>query len=211
MRGYWLSRLAYAVLLLCMACSDGPSTESSVTRDSESSLSPPEPSYPIVAGERLGTLRILDRMDTVSQKLGPAVFSDSGAGTTVSRYELKDGGNEADLILILTFEPQDSMRKDLQVARTTFTRYRDSFGLGVGSGRDSIASHYALESPAAVFVSGGDSLWVHDTGEGLTFELDANGICRGLAVHTTNRKPTVHYRADYPEMATIDPAEPAIE
>ena len=155
----------------------------------------------LVPGERLGGLRLLARMETVDSLLGPPVYSDSGAGTTVARYRTVVGGDSVELLLILTFEPTDDMRKDLQVARTVARVYRDTFDLGVGSSLEAFSAHYTLDGPLASYATGADSVQVYDTGNGLAVEIDRAGVCRGVAVHVRDRYPTVNYRPDYPEMA----------
>ncbi|WP_116125654.1 hypothetical protein [Lewinella sp. IMCC34183] len=186
--------------LFCAAC--GTDTVASATQETAAPERPVDSTLLIVPGHRLGPLTVLQRMDSVANTIGTPTFSDSGAGTTVSTYRLADGADSAELVLILTFEPTDNMRKDLQVARTTARKFHDSYGIGVGSQREELESRYNLEGPLSTFAVAGDSVRLYDTGTGLSFEFDARGTCRGLAVHAQSRYPTSNYRPDYPEMAT---------
>ena len=190
--------------LLCAACGSdtAPVATAPAATETASPERPVDSTLLIVAGHRLGPLIVLERSDSVVNTIGTPTFSDSGMGTTVATYRLADGTDSADLVLILTFEPTDSMRKDLQIARTTARKFQDSHGIGVGSRRTDVQQHYDLAGPLSTFAVAGDSMYVYDTGTGLAFEFDGGGVCQGLAVHALTRYPTSNYRPEYPEMAT---------
>ena len=187
--------LAY-LSLLTLACTD-PATEAT-----EVGARPtvPDSTTLIVPGRRLGLIPVHARPEVLESLLKPPYRSDSGAGTTVAYYQSPLPGDTTTLTVILTMEPEDSMRKNVQIIRTGSPRYRDEYGLGVGSPRDSIAKNYALSERLASYGEGSDSVAVYATGTGLTWEIDTDGNCRGLSVHDTRRTPSPNYRPDYPEM-----------
>ncbi|PPK88669.1 hypothetical protein CLV84_1639 [Neolewinella xylanilytica] len=198
-----------AILLVVLTCCVVACGESNPTdTDSDSGQTPVavDPTTLIVPGRQLGRVPVHARPETLDSLLGAPYRSDSGAGTTVAYYRSPFPGDTTTLTAILTFEPDDNMRKELQTLRTASPMYRDSFGLGVGSARADILRRYALRNPVGRFPDGRDSVVVYPTGTGLTFELDPAGVCRGLSVHATDHRPTGNYRPDYPEMATEEVA-----
>ena len=188
--------LACCLSLLTVACSD-PEPQSS---ESNTRTSAPDSTILILPGRQLGQISVHARPEVLDTLLGQPYRSDSGAGTTVAYYHPPLEGDTTTLTIVLTLEPDDSMRKNVQIVRTGSPRYRDEYGLGVGSPRARITEHYALSERLATYVMTGDSVGVYATGTGLTWEIDARGTCRGLSVHDTRRTPFPNYRPDYPEM-----------
>ena len=188
--------LAYCLFLLTVACSD----PEPATSDDDIRTSAPDSTILILPGRQLGQIHVHARPEVLDTLLGQPYRSDSGAGTTVAYYHSPLEGDTTTLTVVLTLEPDDSMRKNVQIVRTGSPEYRDEYGLGVGSSRERIAEHYNLSGSLGGYPASGDSVGVYATATGLTWEIDAEGICRGLSVHDTRRTPSPNYRPEYPEM-----------
>ena len=188
--------LAFCLTLFTVACTDAEPA----TSDADIRASAPDSTILILPGRQLGQIPVHARPEVLDTLLGQPYRSNSGAGTTVAYYNPRLKDDTTTLTIILTLEPDDSMRKNVQIVRTESPRYRDEHGLGVGSSRARITDQYPLSERLATYVMTGDSVGVYATGTGLTWEIDSHGTCRGLSVHDTRRTPSPDYRPDYPEM-----------
>jgi len=170
-----------------------------------SKVNPPDSNYLIVAGERIGKVKIGEDVSSL-EVLGRPDISDAAMGKAWLTWKGKrdEHNNATELNVYTTYKDNTMRQKTVQQIRTTSSDFSTSQNNHVYSSLSEIEKEFPSLKKAASFNEDGRDIVVYDAvKEGIAFEIASAGqqkICTGIIVHEKGRDVTEIYIMLHPGM-----------
>ncbi len=162
------------------------------------------PHEPMVPGKSLGITSIGDNTEAAVKGLGKPFMGDAAMGKSVATFKIDNNGADA----MLTVASSRTMSEDndviqVQMLRTTASKFKTSNKLGVGSTLQEIEKFYALEK-VGKFIEDKKNFTLYDTNAGIAFEIDNEKMCTGVVIHPVEKATNAMYLPMYENFTDIE-------
>lgn len=198
---------SWAIVLLLIsvvACKDQKQSSSSETASEQrDSLMPSHIKTPsIVPGERLEGIVLGEPGTKILDSLGHPKAGDAAMGKAVGTWTVSDLHGDASLTLFTSRKMGvEDFSRILQI-RTTASKYKDEHHLGVGDSLATIERVYTLKKVGR-FTENRVPFELYESPQGIAFEVNKNGLVKGIVIHKPNRQTRDIYLPLYKDFQAI--------
>lgn len=134
----------------------------------------------IVAGERLGKIKIGITGEELANILGVPDESDAAMGKAWLTYKGKTQP-ETELWVFTTYSDTSMRYKTVQFVRTNSDYFKTEENIGVGSTYDDVSKAYPQLKKTARRTEGKNEIMIYDNGNGIAFETTAGAGMKCVA------------------------------